>query len=289
MFGYVKPLKEEMKLREFEVFRAYYCGLCKQIGKKSYISKLTLTYDMSFLALLLSSIYLDKESTTEKFCLYKFGKVNTLANKYIDYSADMNIILSNRKLIDNYKDDKNYFSLLFSKVINTKRSLPESQEKINTIDNYLDNTFNLEKNKTGSIDEISHDFAKICEKIFDIYDDSVTLRILGYNIGKWIYILDAFDDIEKDVQKNNYNPLLYRFKYEKDESIEDFKERITENIEFTLIRCLSEASNAYELIDFKKNKDILDNIIYLGLDRQTTRVLKGGCDKSEESIRSFRA
>lgn len=288
MFGYVKPLKEEMKFREFEVFRAYYCGLCKEIGRKSYISKLTLTYDMAFLSFLLSSIYIDKESTNRKFCLYRFNKVNVLSNKYIEYAADMNIILSNRKLIDNYKDDKNYFALVFSKVINTKRILPESEEKIHTIDEYLKNTFNLEDIKTGSLDEISHDFAKICEKIFNIYGNSPALKVLGYNIGKWIYILDAFDDIDKDVKENSYNPLIYRFDYQSGEDVEKFKERIKDNIEFTLIRCLREASNAYELIDFKKNKDILDNIIYLGLERQTTKVLKGGC-KSEKSIRSFRA
>lgn len=289
MFGYIKPIKDELKIREFEVFRSYYCSLCNEIGKKSYVSKVTLTYDMTFLCLLLSSINLDRESTFKKFCPYKFRKVNILGeNKYIEYAADMNIILSNRKLIDNYKDDKSYISLLLSKLINTNKITDEAKNKIEEIDEYLLNTLKLEHEKTDNLDAISHNFAKICEGIFDIYGNSPALKVLGYNIGKWIYIIDAFDDIEKDIKKNNYNPLLYRFKYDKTEDVKGFKERIISNIEFTLIRCLSEASNAYELIDIKKNKEILDNIIYLGLDIQTNKVLKGGCC-SEKSIRSIRA
>lgn len=289
MFGYVKPLKDEMKFREFEVFKSYYCSLCKAIGSKSYISKMTLTYDMAFLALLLSSVHLDGDYTHKKFCLYKFNKVNVVnSNKYIKYAADMNIILSNRKLIDNYKDDKNYLSFFLSKLITSNDISVEAREKIKGIDDYLKNTFDLERSKTSSLDEISHDFGKICESIFDIDGTSPPLRVLGYNIGKWIYVLDAFDDIEKDIKSGSYNPLLYRFDYKSGEGVEDFKNRIIENIEFTLIRCLSEASGAYELLEIKKNKEILNNIIYLGLDRQTTKVLKGG-SCSEKSIRSFRA
>lgn len=289
MFGYIKPLKDEMKIREFEVFRSYYCSLCNEIGKKSYISKVTLTYDMTFLALLLSSIHLDADGTFKKFCPYKFNRVNMVnSNRFIQYAADMNIILSNRKLIDNYKDDKSYLSLALSKLINTSNLCKESKEKIKHIDDYLSNTHRLEKCKTPELDEISHDFAKICENIFDIYGDSPPLRVLGYNIGKWIYILDAFDDIDKDAKDKGFNPLFYRFNYDFKESISDFKGRIRDNVEFTLIRCLSEASNAIELLDIKKNNEIINNIIYLGLDIQTTKVLRGGCC-SEKSIRSIRA
>lgn len=289
MFGYIIPLKDELKIREFEVFRSYYCSLCNEIGKKSYASKVTLTYDMTFLALLLSSTYLDTDSTFKKFCPYKFNKVNMVnSNEFVEYAADMNIILSNRKLIDNYKDDKSYISLVLSKIVNTKHITKFAKERIEYIDEYLLNTSKLESEKSSNLDEISHDFAKICEAIFDIYGDSPALRVLGYNIGKWIYILDAFDDIEKDIKKGSYNPLLYRFDYKKEEDVTSFKNRIVDNVEFTLIRCLSEASNAFELIQIKKNKEILNNIIYLGLDKQTTKVLKGGCC-SEKSVRSIRA
>ncbi|MEF9951317.1 MAG: DUF5685 family protein [Clostridium sp.] len=289
MFGYIRPLKDEMKIREFEVFRSYYCSLCNEIGKKSYISKITLTYDMTFLGLLLSSIYLDKDTTFKKFCPYKFNRVNMVnSNKYIEYAADMNIILSNRKLIDNYRDDRSYLSLALSKLINTKNLCIESSQKIKHIDDYLNNTTVLEIAKTSELDEISHDFAKICECIFDINGDNPALRVLGYNIGKWIYILDAFDDIDKDVKEKGFNPLFYRFNYDFNEDIVEFKNRIRDNIEFTLIRCLSEASNAVELLDIKKNNEIINNIIYLGLDIQTTKVLRGGCC-NEKSIRSIRA
>jgi hypothetical protein len=289
MFGYVMPLKDELKVGEYNTFKAYYCGLCCELGRKSYISKLTLTYDMTFLGLLLSSIYNDREVPQKRFCPFKMNKVMIIPkNPYLEYAAEMNIILSNRKLLDNYADDKSYLSLLGAKIINTKKLSKWSLDKIKKIDYYLSEISRLEKAKCTSIDEIGHNFAELTAEIFCIDEGNTgkILRVLGYNLGKWIYTLDAYDDLSDDIVNKRYNPLLYWFDY-KGESSEEFKEKIKDNVRFTLIKCLDEVSKAFELLEIKKNKSIIENIVYLGMERKTMNVIEGRCCH-EKSLRGFR-
>lgn len=289
MFGYVIPEKGELKVKDFEIFRAYYCGLCNQIGDISYPSKMTLTYDMTFLALLLSSLYNEKEKSGIKFCPYKMSRVAVIDNEFIKYAAELNILLSNRKLIDNYNDDKNYFSLAASKIVRLKRNFYVSSNKIEIIDKNLEAMKRLEGLKCNNIDEIGDHFAKITGEIFASSEgkENKILYTLGYNLGKWIYTLDAYDDLLEDLKRKRYNPCSLNFNYH-GENPEEFKVKIRHNIEFTLIKCLDEISKAFELLDFKKNREIIENIIYLGLERKTMNILKGGCC-NEKSIRSLRS
>lgn len=289
MFGYVLPFKDELKIREYEIFKGYYCGLCRCLGEKSIASRFILNYDMTFLSLLLSSLYSEKIETKRVICPFKMRKVMVIPeNPYINYARDMNIILTQRKLIDNYNDEGNLISLSASKILNVKNLSPEAVSKIEAIDSYLNEISNLEKTNTGSLDELGHLFGKLTEEIFLVGEekDREILRFLGYNIGKWIYTIDAYDDLLDDLKKDRYNPCVYTFSYN-GENHEEFKKSIKENIKFTLIKCLEEISKAFELLTIKKNKGILENIIYLGLMKKTETVLEGGCG-NEKSIRGIR-
>lgn len=289
MFGYVIPYKDELKVREYDVFRAYYCSLCNEIGNKSYVSKLTLTYDMTFLSILLSSIYEERINSIKKFCPFKMRKVEVIKkNSYIEYAAEMNIILSNRKLFDNYLDEKNPIYYVASKAINTKKLSDLSSDKISDIDYYLSEINRLEKEKCSSIDDIGDCFAKLTSEIFTVDDGNTgkILKTLGYNLGKWIYTIDAFDDLVDDIRKKRYNPFIYRFNYNGGDEVQ-FRNKITDNVQFTLIRCLDEISKAFELLDLKKNRGIIDNIVYLGMHNRTISVIKGG-HKNGKSIRGIR-
>lgn len=280
MFGYVLPFKPELKIKEYQIFKAYYCSVCKSIGDKSIISRFALTYDMTFLSLLLSSIYEDEEILRKRFCFYKMKNVVFAEpNLFIKYAADMNIILWNRKLVDNYLDTKNIIYILLSDMLKSKQYTDIVYEKIQKIDKHLNELRKLERLKCNSIDEVGHCFANITAEIFSIYDDKYNkiLRQFGYNIGKWIYTIDAFDDIEKDIKNNNYNPCIYKFNY-KGNSPREFKMSIRENIEFTLFKCLNEISKAFELLELKRNRGIIENIVYIGLERKTMKIIEGGCN-----------
>jgi hypothetical protein len=240
---------------------------------------------MTFLAILLSSIFVDGAEGHKEFCGFKMKKVAVIEpNEYINYAADMNIILSNRKLLDDYKDDKNYFALAASKFIGTKKLSDMAKSRIDLLDKHLEDLRKLEKSKCTSIDETGHCFAELTSEIFSVSDgiEGKVLKVLGYNVGKWIYTVDAFDDLEKDIKDKKYNPFIYNFNY-RGEKIEDFKKSILENAEFTLIRCLDEISKAAALIDVRKNSGIVENIIYLGMKEKTMKVLKGE-NENEKSL-----
>jgi hypothetical protein len=107
---------------------------------------------------------------------------------------------------------------------------------------------------------------------------------MGYNLGRWIYILDAYDDIEKDVKYNSFNPLISQYGFKGDD-INSFKESIREKVNFTLTYTLSEVEKAYSLLTIEKNKGILDNILYSGLIVKTDKVLQErGIKNEKESL-----
>lgn len=281
------PLKGELKVRELDIFKGYYCGVCTSLGKINYPTKYILNYDMTFLALFLSSINYETDRPKRRFCGYKISKVNYFENKFIDYAAYMNIILANRKLIDDYNDDKNYLSLMLSKIFDVRNN-KDFKEKIDRIDANLLEMSKLERENSSDIDRLSHLFGEITKETFDILDNRTgeVLKYLGYNLGRWIYVIDALDDLEGDIKNNKYNPIKYAFEF-KGEEIKEFKDKIIDNIRFMLYSYLENITKAYELIDLRKNKGILDNIIYLSLADKTEKVLKGE-KASEKSIRGIR-
>ncbi len=206
MFGYVTPCKMELKIKEYEKFRAYYCGLCKTI-KKDYgeLPRITINYDMTFLGILLDSLEDNKNIFIKEHCIIHpiKKKVIITNNEALKYAAFFNVALSYYKLLDNVEDDNSIKSNISSKFLkNTIHKNNDLYEKhIHTVDNSLKNLYICEKNyENKSIDEISHHFAHLTGYILSSYKNfsfKDSLYWLGYNLGKWIYIIDAFDDLEK--------------------------------------------------------------------------------------------
>ena len=117
MFGYVVVNKPELKFREFDVYRAYYCGLCHSLSKRHGLSgQLTLSYDMTFLVILLSSLYEPEHNVTSKRCVvHPLRRQNIISSEFTDYVADMNVILSYFKCLDDWHDDRSVLKLAYSK------------------------------------------------------------------------------------------------------------------------------------------------------------------------------
>lgn len=274
MFGYVIPYKSELKVREYDMFKAYYCGLCKTLGKEyNHIVRFGLNYDLTFLALLLSSIEEDKEIITREGCIANpFKKkmiVNT--NKSLIYTSNISIILLYFKLLDDWKDEKSIKSLIAAIPfwLPLKKASKIYNNRARAIKGYLDKLGELEKNKCNRIDEAADVFAKLMEEISvpDYIEDHKTVRVLrwvGYNLGRWIYILDAFNDLEEDIKNKSYNPILLQYNYNKDEEIADFKKKVSGSIEFSLTMSLEAIAKSFEFLNIKKNQGIIENIVYMG-------------------------
>ncbi|MCX7746285.1 MAG: DUF5685 family protein [Clostridia bacterium] len=295
MFGYIMPDKPELKIKEFEAFKAFYCGVCKAIKKRSgQIPRFTLNYDTTFLAILLSSISNEKIDIKKEHCIiHPIRKIKYVINHpIVDYAADMNVILAYLSLTDKWKDEKSFAALMGIKVLKSRYKNLKSKydEKCGTIEEGLKKLTKLEVSKCNSMDEAAEPFAKLMEEIA-VYRPLIhsareeeVHRWLGYNIGKWVYIIDAFDDIEKDIKKRNYNPLIYQFKYH-GQDINVFKNKVRERVSISLFYTLEQIERAYRLLDVKRHKSILDNIIHIGMFKTTERILKvGECKNGEQSL-----
>lgn len=276
MFGYITICKDELKIKDYNRYRAYYCGVCKTIGKSyNQLMRLGLSYDLTFLALLMDSMVSEKCSIVNGRCLKHIGSKRLFVqnSKALRYCADLNVLLTGYKLIDDIKDGFSPKALLLSipyalPVLKAKKRQPYLAERIKM---HLDELSVVEKEKTDSIDEAAHHFAQLLEDIFAGNDD---FRRLGYNLGRYIYIIDALDDYEKDLKSGNYNPLVQRF----GDNVAEVREFAEQSLMFTL----SQAALEYDKLNILNNKEILDNIIYLGLKQRVYTVLKGS--KNEKSL-----
>ena len=264
MFGYVNIYRDELKIKDYNVFKAYYCGLCKTLGKKhNQIVRLGLSYDMTFLSILADSICDEEPVYKNEGCVKHVGKkMICVNNKAIDYSADMSVLMTYHKLNDDISDEHS-IKAFFLKVpyISPFKRTSEKYELIsNLIYDSLNRLNELELKECSCTDEVADCFASLTKYIFEGFD--VSLGAIGYNIGRFIYILDAYTDIDKDIKSRSYNPYVCIHKDDLDylKSIE-FINCVRGSLNMTL----NALSNAYQKISVKRNKAILDNIIYMGL------------------------
>jgi len=295
MLGYVTTEKQELKLREYEIYRGYYCGVCKSIGKRyGQIPRLALSYDAAFLAMVLASLSNDPDLVTKEHCIIHPVKKNTaIRNDAIDYAADVMLILTWHKLQDDANDEKKASAkaaLTLMKPLYTKirRSRGILCDKIGE---NLREMAQLEKDKSNNLDLVAEMFAKILETVFisgPNLADKDTQRVLGrlgYHLGKWIYLMDAWDDLEDNIKTGAYNPLVYRYEFDGvEESTKEFRERIKSTCEWHLLVCCEEMGKALDLLEIKKNSGIIENIVYLGLLRRTEKVLGKEDNSNGESL-----
>ena len=197
MFGYIVVNKPEMKFREFDMYQSYYCGLCKSLkdryGKRG---QMTLSYDMTFLALLLSSLYEPETISGHRRCVaHPVQKHFYRQNQFTDYAADMNILLSYEKCMDDWKDEHKTRKRLMAALLKSKNQkvyerYPEKIEKIIVL---MDQIHKYEEKQSTNIDEISGVFGEIMAEIFAYRQDEweETLRRMGFFFGKFIYLMDA--------------------------------------------------------------------------------------------------
>lgn len=257
MFGYVVINKPELKFKEFDIYRGYYCGLCRSLRERHGITgQMTLTYDMTFLAMLLSALYEPKVTDEMHRCLmHPAKKQRMIRTAYTDYVADMNVLLSYYKALDDWKDDHNVLKLAFSKMIENKNH--NYQEKADAITSLLDELGTREKENETNLDVMAGIFGKIMAILFVPTQDQWTpyLQKMGFFLGKFIYILDAYDDLEQDIKKNHYNPLKSICREP------DFDDRIKSMLTMMMAEC----SREFEALPIIENAEILRNILYAGV------------------------
>lgn len=280
MFGYVRINKMDLTFREYEHYKAYYCGLCKYLKRNhTELSRMTINYDITFLIVLLSSIYQPSAQVFHEKCIVDpVKKKKHIINEITEYAASMNILLAYYKLEDDVNDESDIKSRLVRRAYRKsfKTAYDKYPQKADFIKACLGELRSLEEDQSTSIDQTSNCFARLLEEIFDYKDDEYRdrLRKVGFNIGKYIYIMDAYEDLDQDLEKGRYNP----FSSYKDDR-EGLKVKVDKLIGMTLARL----EEAILDLDIKVNKSIIDNIIYSGVYLRYKGLINGADKKKQEA------
>lgn len=261
MFGYVTANKPELKMREFYKYKAYYCGLCRVLGEKyGLLGKLTLTYDMTFLVMLLTSLYEMETKEEEHRCMvHPLSRHKMLVNEITEYAADMNIVLTYYHFLDDWNDAKSKVGYAGMRLL--RRSFRKIEKKYPgkcmTIQSCIENLARYEKDNEQSIDKVARPFGELMAELFVYKKDQweLTLREMGFYLGKFIYILDAYDDIEKDDKEKNYNVFL---SYNREENFDKTCEEIITSV-------MAECTARFEQLPCLWDVEILRNILYAGV------------------------
>ena len=277
MFGYVRINKMDLTFREFDYYKGYYCGLCKYLKENhGEVSRLSLNYDITFLIVILTALYkLDSDITYERCIANPLKKKMRIVNEITEYAASMNILLSYYKLEDNLYDDNGIKDKLAYELYKgkLKKAYEKYPQKAEYIKQQLGNLRELEKQESKSIDKVSNTFGNLMGEIFVYKKDEYehNLRNIGFNLGKYIYILDAYEDLEEDNKKGRYNPFIdYIYK----------KEELKNKVDRLISMSLGMATKNIEQLNLEFNKSIIDNIIYSGVYLRYKSILEKGCESN---------
>lgn len=278
MFGYVTVGKDQLTEKEYSTFRAYYCGLCRATGQcASQAARLGLSYDITFLALVLSSLYAEDCKIKSGHCIAhsKARNLYVIDDESVNYASAMGVLLEYLKLADDWHDDHSLKALLGMLILHRGYAKVKKgyKKQYKIIKEQLSLLSDLEKSRCTVIDEAADVFAKILEALFvpefiKTEAERRALAWLGYNLGRWIYIIDAYNDLEDDIKSGSYNPLS--------EAGFTAQEDCLKRIELSLTLTLGNIASAYELIDFKQNKEIIGKMVYISLKEKQRYILSGG-------------
>lgn len=277
MFGYVVINEPELRIREYDLYRSYYCGLCEDL-RENYgrFGQLTLNYDTAFLGLLLTCLYEPEDETfVRTSCIaHPFSKRPKRRNKYTRYAADVTILLSWYSMRDNWEDEQQIRGLAMSGILHGAFNSAKERhpKKAQVIADCLDRLHELEKQTADSsqpaqTQEVSPDQAGACFGglmaelfVFEHDEWEAPLSRMGFYLGKFIYLLDAYDDLEDDAESGSFNPLLpVRARMEQKGA--DFDTYMRTLLTMLMASC----TRAFEILPIVKNIDILRNILYAGV------------------------
>ena len=260
MFGYVTASMRELTKEQQRRYGAVYCGICRRIREQSgQLARLGLSYDMAFLAVLLMSLYEPEEFGGKNSCaLHPITRRDWIDNDFVRYAADMNVALFYYNCLDDWQDDGKRSAKWLAE--SYKKHLPDIESRwprqCRAIRDSIAALSDLETAGCPNPDEPAGAFGSLMGELLVVREDlwADTLRKMGNALGRFIYLLDAELDYDKDQRKGKYNPFLARGE-EKDWA------RWEDYLVLTMGRCTSE----FEKLPLVQDKALLDNILYSGV------------------------
>lgn len=262
VFGYIIASAENLPKERQERFRAMYCGLCRTLRSRYGLTGgLTLSYDMTFLAVLLNALYEPDEHEGRARCPVHPAKRHAFIDTpVLDYCAGMNVALAYHKCLDNWRDDKNPFAMAEAKLFKRAYGSVCAQwpEQCQAIEAWLDEIHRIEADDIQAIDPPVNSTGQMLARLFQYRRNDVwaeSLGIIGDGLGRFIYLMDAWDDLPRDIRRGSYNPLkAYRDRADYEDFVRD-----------ALLLAIADATREFELLPIDRDADILRNILYSGI------------------------
>lgn len=259
MFGYVTASMGELTQEQRQRYMGCYCGICRAIGRNSSgPSRLSLNFDMVFLALLLSSLYEPEEEQEDRRCLlHPLSRRPGFRSEAVSYAADMNVALAYFSADDHWRDDRRPDALALRKLL--KKQYPEISRRCprqcRAMEACIRELSRLEKEACSNPDLPANCFGQLMAELFvwkqDLWEPY--LREMGEALGRFIYLMDAATDFEKDRRKGRYNPFVSLGEAD--------RQRWEEYLVLEMGRC----TRSYEALPLVQDKALLDNILYSGV------------------------
>lgn len=283
MFGYVLPDKPNLYMRDYALFRAYYCGLCHAMKKNSgQFSRLSVNYDAAFISLFFHDIRGEKPKIVQKRCI-----LNPKKRAVVDVSetslevARLNLVLLGLKLEDDKADgEKGFFKrLVFSGKVKKARKLsPEFAA-------FADECFlkqREEEKSGGGLDAAAEPFSDMMRKTFAFLageKSGEAIERLGYLLGKYVYLMDALDDYDEDVKKGKFNAFYRTFR---EKCAEELMKNNGEDVRFLMEEIIKAIEIVYREIKLGESEGIVTNVLWYGLRQRLDAICgkeKGKCSK----------
>lgn len=278
MFGYVTICEPELKVKELRKYKAYYCGLCRTLQEEyGAAGQMTLTYDMTFLIVLLTSLYECGGRTESHPCkVHPLKKRPMLRNEITQYAADMNLLLAYFHLRDDWADERSAQALLGMAALkrNAARAARKYPRQSRIIARELRKLSRLEQEDSRDLDLVSGYFGRVTAELFACRRDrwQNALRRMGFYLGKFIYLMDAYEDLEDDRKAGRYNPLV------------DLSRRpdFEEHIRTILCMMIADCCREFEQLPCLEDAGILRNILYGGVWNRYQKIQQKKTEQKED-------
>ena len=272
MFGFVVANTDALSETELARYKGAYCGLCRTLQQRhGDLSRLTLNYDMTFLVLLLSSMYEPEEERGEGRCMaHPVRRRSWWRNRFTDYAADMNVALAWHNCMDDWTDEKNVLSLTEAKLLRSHYEAVYAQRRrqCDAIEACMETLRAVETASDAAPDAAANAFGQLMGELFAVEEDSLwnpRFRAFGEALGRFVYMMDACVDLEKDRKKGCYNPLLVMHP----------AEAVEEEEKLALLKMLiAECASEFERLPLVRDVEILRSVLYSGVWTQYLAKLK---------------
>lgn len=288
MFGYILPDKPNMYVKDYNLYRAYYCGLCVAT-KKQYgnLARFLINYDVTFIDILIHGLKGEVSHFREGVCVLNPVRKKAIAepDAISRDTVHLNILLAEFKNRDDRSDAPSVKNKIAGLFLARKRR--KARKALPQVAAILDKAFveedALERAKTASIDRAADAFSQAMRDIFkELIGTAYTedVGVIAYNLAKFVYLMDAIDDFEADTAQNGYNVLRYMYPSAKTRG--KLLEQASDELTAMTNGILASINEAYENVKITVNEGVVTNTLWFGLRARAKSIMNKECDKCQK-------